>query len=94
MTAVNSRQLMPVKVRRWHPAHCWSQFPQLEAVMTVHTLEKTERHSYFDRMTKVLIGKRAEIEVASSNWAIRSRLSGWRCWHHLRSQKRCSGDRS
>jgi hypothetical protein len=56
---------MPVKVRRGILAHCWSQFPQLEAVMTVHTLEKTEWHSYFDRMTKVLIGKRAEIEVAS-----------------------------
>lgn len=33
--------------------------------MTVRTLEKTEWHSYFDRMAKGLVGKRAEIEVAS-----------------------------
>lgn len=33
--------------------------------MTVRTLEKTEWHGYFDRMAKALLGKRAEIEVAS-----------------------------
>jgi hypothetical protein len=33
--------------------------------MTVRTLEKTQWHSYFDRMSKALVGKRAEIEVAS-----------------------------
>ena len=33
--------------------------------MTVRTLEKTEWPSYFHRMAKALLGKRAEIEVAS-----------------------------
>ncbi len=33
--------------------------------MTVRMLEKTEWHGYFDRMAKALLGKRAEIEVAS-----------------------------
>jgi hypothetical protein len=37
----------------------------LEAAMTVRTLEKTEWLGYFDRMAKALLGKRAEIEVAS-----------------------------
>ena len=33
--------------------------------MRVRSLEKTEWQGYFDRMAKVLLGKRAEIEVAS-----------------------------
>jgi hypothetical protein len=33
--------------------------------MTTHALEKTEWSVYFDRMTKAILGKQAEIEVAS-----------------------------
>jgi hypothetical protein len=33
--------------------------------MTVRKLEKAEWHSYFDRMSNALLGKRAEIEVVS-----------------------------
>jgi hypothetical protein len=33
--------------------------------MAVRELEKTQRQRYFDRMSKALLGKRAEIEVAS-----------------------------
>ena len=33
--------------------------------MTILALEKTEWRAYFDRMAKALLGKRAEIEVAS-----------------------------
>jgi hypothetical protein len=33
--------------------------------MTIRKLERSEWHGYFDRMSKALIGKRAEIEVAS-----------------------------
>ncbi len=33
--------------------------------MTVLALEKTEWRMYFDRMARALLGKRAEIEVAS-----------------------------
>ena len=44
--------------------------------MAVRTLEKSERHGHFDRVSRVLLGKRAEIEVASSNLATRSKLSG------------------
>ncbi len=33
--------------------------------MTILTLEKTDWRMYFDRMAKALLGKRAEIEVAS-----------------------------
>jgi len=33
--------------------------------MTVRSLEKTEWQGYFDRMANALLGKRAEIEVAS-----------------------------
>ena len=31
----------------------------------MRTLEKSERHGYFDRVSRALLGKRAEIEVAS-----------------------------
>jgi hypothetical protein len=44
--------------------------------MAVRTLEKSERHGHFDRVSRVLLGKRAEIEVASSNLATRSKPSG------------------
>jgi len=33
--------------------------------MAVRTLEKQEWHNYFDRISRGLLGKRAEIEVAS-----------------------------
>ena len=33
--------------------------------MAVRTLEKQEWHGYFDRISRGLLGKRAEIEVAS-----------------------------
>ena len=33
--------------------------------MAVRTLEKSEWHGYFDRVSRALLGKRAEIEVAS-----------------------------
>ena len=33
--------------------------------MAVRTLEKSEWHGYFDRVSRGLLGKRAEIEVAS-----------------------------
>ena len=33
--------------------------------MAVRTLEKSEWHGYFDRVSRALLGNRAEIEVAS-----------------------------
>jgi hypothetical protein len=33
--------------------------------MAVRTLEKKEWHGYFDRISHAVIGKRAEIEIAS-----------------------------
>jgi Family of unknown function (DUF5335) len=33
--------------------------------MAVRTLEKTQWHGYLDRISRALLGKRAEIEVAS-----------------------------
>ena len=33
--------------------------------MAVRTLEKSEWHSYLDRVSRAVLGKRAEIEVAS-----------------------------
>ncbi len=33
--------------------------------MAVRTIEKDEWHGYFDRISHAVIGKRAEIEVAS-----------------------------
>jgi hypothetical protein len=33
--------------------------------MAIRKLEKTEWHAYYDRVSKVLVGKRAEVEVDS-----------------------------
>jgi hypothetical protein len=33
--------------------------------MTVREIDKSEWHPYFERMSKALTGKRAEIEIAS-----------------------------
>ena len=39
--------------------------PETEMIMAVRKLEKPEWHPYFDSISKAVIGKRAEIEVAS-----------------------------
>jgi hypothetical protein len=39
--------------------------PETEMIMAVRKLDKAEWRPYFDRISKAVIGKRAEIEVAS-----------------------------
>jgi len=51
-------------------------------------LEKAEWRSFFDLAPRCLIGKRAEIEVASLPSATRSLRSGSRCERCLRPEER------
>ena len=63
--------------------------------MTARKLEKTEWRRFFDWVSKGLVGKRAEIEIASL--ALGDQIEAEMvasAGHHLRSEERHSRNRS
>ena len=65
MTAVNFDELTTIKVQPG-TLRMIDRSPSLEApAMAIRVLSKPQWHGYFDRMSTALIGKRAEIEIAS-----------------------------